>query len=134
MMRKENLSKSFVNILSTSSGFLSKMEIVLIFVLSITSGYAMKMEMLLAETKPLSSPMVLVKNADKQHDNDNQFNAMSQNDLPTINNNILNFISRIEATDQNYANITDILRYEGVKFYAEESNEEIDIARLSTSL
>jgi hypothetical protein len=132
MMRKENSPKSFVNILSTSSGFLSKMEIVLIFVLSITSGYAIKMEMLLAETKPLSSPMVLVNNTEKQHDNGNQFNAMSQNDLPKIHNNILNFISRIETTDQNYANITDILRYERVRFDAEEINEEIDIARLST--
>lgn len=46
-----------------TSGYLSKLEILIIFVLSITSCYVVKIEMLLAENKLLSSSSTLIEEA-----------------------------------------------------------------------
>jgi len=70
-MKKVKLSTLLINILSTASCYLTKMEMLLIFTLSITSSYVINMEMLLAETKPLNSPETMIVKTIKQDDGSN---------------------------------------------------------------
>lgn len=89
-MKKVKLSKLLINNLSITSGYLTKMEMLLIFVLCMTSCYAIKMEMLLAETKLLSSPVILVGNSITQRDSNNvkQSIVMLENNYPEIPNDV----------------------------------------------
>ncbi|NQY88419.1 MAG: hypothetical protein HRT51_11865 [Colwellia sp.] len=99
-MKKVKLSKSLMSILSTTSCYLTKMEILLIFVLFITSCYAVKMEMLIADNKPLNSPLLWTKNVVKERDSDN----------------IKQSIALVEVADQNYKNDTNTAEIKLVYF------------------
>ena len=70
-MKPINLSIHLTTALSEASGYLTKIELVLLFVLLITSCGAIKMEMLIAEAKPLSSPTTLIKKAVTQRGSEN---------------------------------------------------------------
>lgn len=111
-MNKVKLSKFLSNNLSSVCGYLTKMEMLLIFVLSITSGYAVKMEMLLAETKTISPTVTLIAKTDIPHHSGivKQSTMMFEKELPEAEyKNIQDFIARTKAADQNYEKDTKIV-------------------------
>lgn len=119
-MNKVKLTKFLRNNLSTASCYLTKMEMLLIFVLSITSGYAVKMEMLLAETKPMSPTATLIGKAVIQSNSGivKQSTMMFEKYIPEAEHkNIQGFIARTAAADQNYEKDTISVWDKGHIFY-----------------
>jgi len=128
-MNKVKLSKFLSNNLSTASCYLTKMEILLIFVLSITSGYAVKMEMLLAETKPISPTETLIGKAVIQPNRGivKQSTMMFEKNLLEVEHkNIQGFIARAETEDQNYEKDTAGVLDKGHIFYGYDNIAQKD--------
>jgi len=60
-MKTVKPAKSFTYFLFTPSSYLTKMEILLIFMLAITAYYAMKMDKPVADNKAINSSLILIE-------------------------------------------------------------------------
>jgi len=119
-MKKVKLPKFLILNLSSVTGYLTKMEILLIFVLSITSVYAVKMEMLLAETRPIIPTATLIGKVVIQPNSGivKQSTMMFEKNLPEAEHkNIQDFIARTQAPAKNYKKGTTSVLDKGHKFY-----------------
>jgi hypothetical protein len=112
-MKKVKLPKFLILNLSSVTGYLTKMEILLIFFLLITSVYAVKMEMLLAETRPIIPTATLIGKVVIQPNSGivKQSTMMFEKKLPeTEHKNIQNFIVQTQAPTKYYEKgITSVL-------------------------